>query len=389
MKISGLPGDLAWLQHHGAAVMTAAGAVLIALVAVAVLLAARRASLASVLRGIAIPLVLIWEAQGVYGVALRLHVPRELAYPVAGVMSAVVLALASYAHKHFGRHGTLGPNGRRMWYVAVFMGGVVAANAGSLTGAGLRVLLPVLSLVLFQAPYLPDEPAGKQEKHGSWRLTPRRLGVSLGLLDPADTDLSTVHAERTIRLLTRHAAGHHRGPNRLRGYHGWRFERLALVADDDMIAEAARRVLRVHTGLASTMPGPPARPAGGATAIAPAPPTAAPTEAPPAIATGEPPAEPPAAPADEPSPVAGAAPTGTPPADGSLAIARVRRKGSAACSDEEIREAIRELRKADPDITKYAIGKKLKGNKGTVGADRAARLLAEVNAERATLSAVK
>ncbi len=249
-----MSGDWTWVQAHGSMLAIAAGAVLAVLCAVTIVTMARRVSLAPVVRGIAIPLVLLWEAQGVYGVALRLHSPRELAFAFAGVASAVLLGLASYAHKHFAKHGNLGPNGRVMWYVAVPMGVVVAANAGSLTGAGLRVLLPLLSLVMFRAPYLPDEPAGPEQQRITWRERLRRRLEVLGLLAPVDLTVSAVRAERRIRQLTSHAAGYHEGFRPLRRWHGWRFGKLALTATDEMIDEARRRFRRAQTGLASTAP---------------------------------------------------------------------------------------------------------------------------------------
>lgn len=396
--MNALMHDWSWVQAHGTALLTAAGAVLIAVVIAAVFLVARRAPLASVLRGVAIPLVLLWEAQGVYGVALRLHAVHELAYAFAGVMSAVLLGLASYADKHFKEHGNLGPNGRRMWYVAVFMGAVVAANAGSLTGVGLRLLLPLFSLVMFQAPYLPDEPAGHKAKQGTWRITPRRIAVSLGLIDPADTDLSAVHAERTIRLLTRHAAGYHRGLKPLRRWHGWRFERLALMADDTMIAEAALRVRRVHEGLASTAPVPvteaaPVPIATGTDGAAPVP-VAMTIEVPPAMPIAAPTVGPTGAPPEAPmadTPHEGAAGAhgdpdpGTPrdarrPAPPS-AVAKVLRIGAGPASDDQVRAAIREMGADGSKVTVYRVGKELKGPKGGISDKRAARLLAEVQAE--------
>lgn len=249
--------DWSWALAHAVTLVIAAGTGLLALILAVIWLAARRGSLAKALRAVAIPLVLLYEGQGLFKVTLRVGVPRDLAYILSGVACAVVLTFAAYAHEHHKRNGTLGPNGRMMWYVAIPMGLIVAANSSSPAEAGLRLVLPLLSVMAFRAAYVPDEPAGVTAKQGSWRLTPRRLGVALGLVDPADTDLVTVHAERAIRLLTRHAAGYHRGVKALRGWHGWRFERLALMATDEMISEAASRVRRVHEGLAGTAPGEP------------------------------------------------------------------------------------------------------------------------------------
>lgn len=252
--MDGMAHDLTWMHAHLAALMTAAGTVLVVLVLAAVWRTYKRASLAAGLRRLAIPLVLLWEAQGLYGVALRVGAAPELAYVLAGVTCAVILTFAAYAHEHYKKHETLGPCGRMMWYVAIPMGLIVAANATSLAGIGLRVVLPLLSVMAFRAPYLPDEPVGQAARQGSWRLTPRRLGVSLGLLDPSAADLTTVHAERRIRQLTLHAAGYHRGARVLRSWHGWRLERLALTATDDMLDQARQRVQRVHSAITATDP---------------------------------------------------------------------------------------------------------------------------------------
>jgi hypothetical protein len=251
--------DWMWIQSHGAP-LTAALVAVLALAAMwrsaRPLRQHRRGSWARVLRAVAIPLVLLWESQGLFLLAMKVHAPRDMAYVLAGVTSAVVLTFAAYADEHFKRHGNLGPAGRWMWYVAAPMGLVVAANSRTLAEAGLRIVLPLLSVAAFAAAYVPDEPEGRKHAQGSWRLTPRRAAVALGLIDPADTDLISVHAERRIRQLTAHASGYHRGARALRWWHGWRFERLTLMADDAMVAEAARRVKRVHTGLAATAPEP-------------------------------------------------------------------------------------------------------------------------------------
>lgn len=76
------------------------------------------------------------------------------------------------------------------------------------------------------------------------------------------------------------------------------------------------------------------------------------------------------------------------PAAPASAVARVRRKGPASAADEEVRAAIRELRADDPAVTTYKVTKELKGSKGGIGDVRAARLLAEVLAERPGLHAV-
>jgi hypothetical protein len=73
----------------------------------------------------------------------------------------------------------------------------------------------------------------------------------------------------------------------------------------------------------------------------------------------------------------------------SVGIARVRRKGAAGASDEEVKAAIRELFAGGNAVTPYRIKAALKGPKGGIGDGRATKLLAEVQAERPSLSSVK
>lgn len=71
------------------------------------------------------------------------------------------------------------------------------------------------------------------------------------------------------------------------------------------------------------------------------------------------------------------------------ALQRVRRMGGRKASDEDVREAIRELFADGKPVTKYRVVKELRGPKGGIGDDKAGRLLAEVQAERPPLAAVR
>lgn len=63
------------------------------------------------------------------------------------------------------------------------------------------------------------------------------------------------------------------------------------------------------------------------------------------------------------------------------AVKRVQRKGAGKSSDDDIRNAIREMYEGAEPVTKYRVMKTL-----SMGNDRAGRLLAEVAAERPSLS---
>ncbi len=248
-----------WLQHHQAAGAVIAGAALLVLLAAA--WAVRRRSVARVLRAITLPGVLAWEAEGLYRLGLdRIHAPVSMALILAGITSATLLTFAAFADEHYRRHEALGPSGRRMWWVAAPMGVIVALNSASAAEAALRIILPLLSVLIWRAAYLPDEPQGAKAKPGQSRLAPRRIAAAIGLIDPSDDDLPAIARERLTRRLVTHALGTESGPRWLRDLHRRRFARAVRVADDAMLAEVASRTRRVREGLSRCLPGTP-RPA--------------------------------------------------------------------------------------------------------------------------------
>jgi hypothetical protein len=103
-------------------------------------------------------------------------------------------------------------------------------------------------------------------------------------------------------------------------------------------------------------------------------------QAPPA-AVGAPPAEP-IQDAPQDSPRTASADTSPKPLAG--AVQRARRKGGRKVTDDEVREAIRELYADGKPVTKYRVMKEL-----PVGDDRAGRLLAEVQDERPPLAVAR
>jgi hypothetical protein len=259
MRLQTPAQDWAWMQQHATLTAVIALAALLALLALTHLARAagrhlRHLTVATVVRAIATPTTLLWEAQGTYRLATTIHVPHDIALIGAGLTSSVLVALAASAHQHHQRHHTLGPCGRYTWYVAIPMGLVVSLSEPTVMGKAIRIILPLLAVLLWYSQYVPDEPAGASVRRGSWRWTPRRVGVVLGLLDPTDVDLVDVHTRLRVATLTRHGNGLHHGPAWLRAWHGARLRRAALGATDRQVAEAQRNVTRVHHIEASTAP---------------------------------------------------------------------------------------------------------------------------------------
>ncbi|MEU7822921.1 hypothetical protein [Catellatospora sp. NPDC049133] len=205
-------------------------------------------------RAVVTPLVLAWEAQGLHELAMATGVKGPVAWVFAGLTSGLLLTLAAFADLHHGKHDNLGWPGRLVWGVAGAMGLAVAFTADNAAEAVARLILPILALIVWWIPYAPaivkdkdsDDPAAPKRKAGSWRWTPRRIGVALGALDPTDADLIDVHAERQVRRLTTASHKLHHGWKLLRPIRASKLRRLGLLATEEMVDEVARRVALVH-----------------------------------------------------------------------------------------------------------------------------------------------
>ncbi len=277
---------LAWFQAHQAAYIAAAVLASALVLAGARLL--RSARLASILRTVTLPLVLLWEAQGLYRVGLRIHAPVSMALILAAITSAALLTSAAYAEQSQQKHGRLGTPGRLMWVIAVFEAAVVAANSQSPAEFALRIVLPLLSVIVFKLPYLVDPADDKQQRPGSWVWTPRRIGVALGLLDATAGDLRTVQSERHVRRLVAHALGYHDGPAVFRWWHRRRFTRLMRMATEPMLDETVQRIERVRSGLSRVAPPKPSgSPSGSPSGESSGDPSGNPSETPPEVASGK------------------------------------------------------------------------------------------------------
>lgn len=254
MRLMTLEELAAWFESHGQILIVCAGSILALILAAMLWRRVRNSSVAKVGRFVAGPLVLGWEAQGLYQVGTQLlNLPWYAALPGAGVTAAVLIALGGQAHEHYKRHGVLGPNGRMMLYVAIPMGLIVALGAHTSVEAGLRIVMPLLAYIVFRSEYLPDEPAGVQRKRGSFRWNPRRIGVQLGLFDPTDADITVVHRAHRVQMLIRLSRKAHRSWL-LRGWYTGRLQKHSELADDGMLAEVVAGVTRSDLILELTDP---------------------------------------------------------------------------------------------------------------------------------------
>ncbi len=212
---------------------------------------------------VAVTLASAFSGQGMFEVAnQRLHQPWWLAGGLFTVAEAAMLAEGIRAHRTWQatttdtQPGTLGPHGRMVWTIATVAGVVVSLNAHSPSEYLLRLSMPLLVAGLWRLGYTTTEPQARRRDAVTWRWTPRRLGITLGLIEPGERDVATVHRERRVRQLTLHAHGLHHGPRWrwLQAWHTLRLRRLTLLADDSMVTEVKNRVGRVHHIVTATAP---------------------------------------------------------------------------------------------------------------------------------------
>jgi hypothetical protein len=186
-----------------------------------------------------------WSAQGMWDTAVH-H------YKVAPALAAVLFLLfesfmvgnmlraVRYRTDRIRRARPV----RFVWLTAVVMGIVVSLAEGA-GQAPLRIAVPLLVAGNWWIELVADDdPADRLAT--SWKWTPRRLGLALGLLEPGARDAVTIDRDRLTAKLT---------DMRFRQHYGWakfgdltgrvnRIRKLTLLADDAILAESDARLVR-------------------------------------------------------------------------------------------------------------------------------------------------
>ncbi|MEQ7125337.1 hypothetical protein ABN034_12530 [Actinopolymorpha sp. B11F2] len=244
-----------WITAHGPMLVVASGALLIAGAAVLVWRAYRTDRLADVATWFTVAIATAYSAEGMWEVAREgLDLNPWQAAGLFGVAEAAMTSEAIRARRHYKRHGRPGPHGAAVWVIATCAGVIATLNADSLVEAPVRLLVPLLAAWLWWLE-LTSEGIRRQVDTITWRLSPRRILVRLGLAEPGERDVVEVDRARRIALLTAVAYRLHHGWKPLRTFHSARLRRLALGADDAMVDEARTRVDRAHHIATLTAPG--------------------------------------------------------------------------------------------------------------------------------------
>lgn len=172
----------------------------------------------------------------------------------ATLFESVAVAIGSRAVAYAKEHGHPGRYGAWLWRIGLIAGFVVSLGGTSFAERAFRFVAPLVGVLLLHLRVTPD--TGQRTGTVAWRWTPRRIGIRLGMIEPGERDVETVHREHRIAALTVTAHKAHHGGFLPHQWYTARLRRLALVADDAMVAEARIRVLRVHQ--IETLTAPPA-----------------------------------------------------------------------------------------------------------------------------------
>lgn len=244
----------AWLQTNSTLLATIAAAVTVLILCALIVRAYRRGGVDGAAMAIAAPLVIGWEAEGVYEVLRRSDAPISFAIIGCFMTSMVMINLGAKGHKHFTKYGNIGPNGRAVWYIAIPVGIIVAASADTASMQGLRILIPVLGATLWWSEYRPDEPNGRRKQRGSWRWTPRNFGIWIGAITPGDDDIETLHHARGVRQLVNAQYALKYGRLAPRWWRERRVRRIARNVSPAIVNEAYEQMQRIELVVAMTAP---------------------------------------------------------------------------------------------------------------------------------------
>lgn len=229
----------------------AGAAALVLLLAAAVLLrkAAKR-DLAGLVTGLATLLGLAWSAQGMWDTAVHHYRQDVLVASVLFVVFESMMAARMLKARQYrtdlarrGRHV------RAVWLIACVMAAVVALGEGW-AQAPARLAIPLLVAYGWYTDLTAGDDPGARPAT-SWRWTPRRLGLALGLLEPGARDVQQIDRDRLRDRMTRLAFRIHHAPAWLNDVlrRPVRLSRLKTLAEDADLTAVRTRLARMSVDL--------------------------------------------------------------------------------------------------------------------------------------------
>jgi hypothetical protein len=240
---------------------------------------------------LAVVLATAFSAEGMWEVARgALHLETYIALVLFSMFEVVMLNQGLLAKHKLAKNLPAGAQRhmRFVWLIAFVTGGIASTNSDNLTEFLLRLAAPSVAAGIWWTTLTADGIA-KVKSAVTFRWSPRRLALWLGIIEPGENDVKDV--DRTRRLDKLVDLVHLRQAGRLSKRQARRLSRLERHADDAMLDEVIRRMDRsVWFKTTLDTPVPPLPPTTGTPAGTPQPvapgvpaaPLAAPVPAPPA-----------------------------------------------------------------------------------------------------------
>lgn len=230
---------------------TAGAVVLLALISIAFALrSAVKNDLAGLVTGLATLLGLAWSAQGMWDTAVH-HYRQDVvvASVLFVVFESMMLARMLKARHYRTDRPRRTRHIRAVWLIACVMAAVVALGEGWAQAPG-RLAIPLLVAYGWHTDLTAaDDPNARLET--SWRWTPRRLGLALGMLERRAHDVETVDRDNLRNRMTRLAFRIHHAPRWLNDAlrRPTRLARLKTLADDNDLSAVRTRLARMSVDL--------------------------------------------------------------------------------------------------------------------------------------------
>jgi hypothetical protein len=207
---------------------------------------------------IATTIGLTWMAQGMWQAATTTYrVPPLFAGVLFLLFETFMLGNMLRANRFRADHERRARPVRFVWTLAV-IGGSVVALAEGWHQAPLRFVVPLLVAGNWYLDLTADDDPEKQQPT-SWRWTPRRLLLAIGALEPGARDAVTIDRERLTARMTMLKFRINRGDSTVSDLlrRDVRLAKLALSADDAMVAEMHTRLARADGVLKPPAPAKP------------------------------------------------------------------------------------------------------------------------------------
>jgi hypothetical protein len=237
------------------AVLLVAVPVALALVVVFALASKRRDRRVAL---IATTIGLAWTAQGMWKAATTTyHVPPLLAGVLFLLFETFMLSAMLRANRFRNDRARRDRAVRFVWSLAV-VGGSVVALAEGWHQVPLRFVVPLLVAGNWYLDLTADDDPDERQPT-SWRWTPRRLLLAVGALEPGARDAVTIDRERLTSRMTMLSFRLGRGDPRISDLlrRDVRLAKLALTADDTIVADMHGRLARANGVLKPPTPAKP------------------------------------------------------------------------------------------------------------------------------------